>query len=206
MTITETKSESTEDSELNLWRRITLLIQNPRDAFTLYSFAERRRTASLIFLLYCLIKLPIIMQKPALLGKFNDLENWQALLFILAILIAGMVLSILFLGLIALFMHLMLNKWKGAGLSFEDTYTLLLLSLAPQLLLAYELPFLMPDYNSAEAYLSALMLRLIVDLISFRSFYWGLRVLFNVSPSRAIAVISLPVLVLFLALLKRLHI
>ncbi len=99
-------------------------------------------------------------------------------------------------------MHLLMNKWKDAGLCFEDTFTLLLLSLAPQLLLIYELPFLIIDYENTDAYLSALILRLVVDLISFRTFYWGLRVLFNVSQTKAIAVISLPVLLLFLALLK----
>ena len=202
MTPADTRLEHADNSQLGLWRRISLLIQNPRDAFSLYSFTERRSTAWVIFLLYFLIKFPIIIQKPALLGKFNDLEHWQTVLFIVAILIAGMILTVIFLGLIAFLMHLFMNKWKDAGLCFEDTFTLLLLSLAPQLLLIYELPFLITDYENTDAYLSALILRIVVDLISFRTFYWGLRVLFNVSQTKAIAVIFLPVLLLFLALLK----
>ena len=202
MTVEHANVEWEQNSQLGLWRRITLLIQNPRDAFTLYSFAERRSTAWIIFLLYFLIKLPIIIQKPALSGKFDGLNNWQAVLFFAAILIAGMVLTAIFLGLIALIMHLCMNKWKSAGLQFEDTFTLLLLSLAPQLLLVYELPFLIADYHNADSYLTVLMLRLVVDLISFRTFYWGLRVLFNVTQQRAIAAIFLPVLILILALAK----
>jgi len=194
--------KNNEGSQLSLWQRATLLIQNPRDAFSLFSSSERQSTAHIIFLLYFLVKLPIIMQKPALLGKLKSLEPLQSLLFIVSVLVAGMLLTILFLKLIALVMNFFINKGNSINYSTEDSYILLLLSLAPQLLLVYELPFLLADYKSPDTYLSALMLRLVVDLVSLRTFYWGLRILFNISKLRAIAIISLPSGTLCLGLLK----
>ncbi len=91
---------------------------------------------------------------------------------------------------------------EESGLGFEDAFTLLVLSLAPQLVLIFELPFLLFDYQQVETMFSVMILRLAVDLSSLRVFYWGLRVVFNVSALKAISVVILPTIAFTIMLVK----
>lgn len=195
-----------EDSQLSLFDRIKLLISNPKDAFSLFSFMERRTTALVIFFSYFLIKFPIILQKPSIEGTFNDLSITSTLSYIVGGFLGGILLTLVLFLLTAWVIHLILNIWKKAGLCFEDALTLLILSLSPQLILIFELPFLLAYYQETNTFFNALLLRLVVDLISLRVFYWGLCSVFNVTAIKAKAVISLPAIILTLLLVKLLFI
>ncbi|NOR70159.1 MAG: hypothetical protein GQ532_10805 [Methylomarinum sp.] len=206
MTIPSGSNNPVEDSQLSLFSRINLLIRNPKDAFSLLSFQERRVTALVVFFSYFLIKFPIVLQRTFIDGKFNDLSISSALSYIVGGLIGGMLVTLLLFLLTAWVIHLILNKWKKADQCFEDAFTLLVLSLAPQLLLVFELPFLLIAYQELNTLFSVLILRLVVDLISLRVFYWGLRTIFNVTATKAIAVIALPAIILSILLIKLLFI
>lgn len=195
-------NQQIEDSQLNLLSRIKLLLVNPKDAFSLFSFEERRSTAIVIFFSYFLIKFPIVLQKPYIEGKFNDLSISSTLSYIVGGLLGGMLITLLLFLITAGVIHLILNTWKKAGLCFEDAFTLLVLSLAPQLLLIFELPFLLIDYQEVNTFFSVLILRLVVDLVSLRVFYWGLHCVFNVTAIKAIAVIAFPAIVISVLLIK----
>jgi len=199
-------NNQTEDSQLSLFDRIKLLIGNPKDAFSLFSFIERRTTALVIFFSYFLIKFPIVLQRPYIEGKFNDLSVTSTLSYIVGGFVAGILLTLVLFLLTAWVIHLILNTWKKAGLCFEDALTLLVLSLSPQLILIFELPFLLADYQEVNIFFNVLLLRLIVDLISLRVFYWGLCTVFNVTAIKAKAVISLPAIILTILLVKLLFI
>ncbi len=191
-----------EDSQLGLLDRIQLLIKNPQDAFALFSFKEKRTTSLVIFFSYFLIKFPIVLQRPYLEGKFNDLSISSSLAYLLGGFIAGIVFTLALFLITAWIIHLILNIWKKSGQCFEDAFTLLVLSLAPQLLLIFELPFLLTDYAEINSFFSVLILRLVVDLLSLRVFYWGLITHFKVMTSGALAVIVLPALTLIFLIFK----
>jgi len=200
--VTILNDSDTEDSQLNLLNRVKLLVQNPKDAFSLFSFKERRITALFIFFSYFLIKLPIILQRPYLEGKFDKLSGTSTLAYLAGGLIGGVLITLVLFLFTAWVIHLILNQWKHSGLCFEDAFNLLILSLAPQLLLVFELPFLLIDYQNTETLFSAMILRLVVDLLSLRVFYWGLRAFFNVSATKALFVVILPAVILAALLLK----
>lgn len=202
MNIPSDANQQIEDSQLNLLSRIKLLLANPKDAFSLFSFEERRNTAIVIFFSYFLIKFPIVLQKPYIEGKFNDLSISSTLSYIVGGLLGGMLITLVLFLITAGVIHLILNTWKKAGLCFEDAFTLLVLSLAPQLLLIFELPFLLIDYQQVNTFFSVLIFRLVVDLISLRVFYWGLHSVFNVTAIKAMAVIAFPAIVISILLIK----
>ena len=87
-------NNQTEDSQLSLFDRIKLLIGNPKDAFSLFSFIERRTTALVIFFSYFLIKFPIVLQRPYIEGKFNDLSVTSTLSYIVGGFVAGILLTL----------------------------------------------------------------------------------------------------------------
>lgn len=191
-----------EGSQLGLIKRIDLLIRNPKDAFSLFNAIERRNTAWFVFCAYFLIKFPAVVQKPYLQGRFDEKSLSDALVFLSSGLALGLLLSLLFLLLMAWACHWIVNFRKKPGRPFEDAFNLLLLSLAPQLLLIYELPLLFFDYDSAETYATVLAIRLFIDLLSLKTFFWGLIAMFNVNRNKALAVVFLPATSLFLALGK----
>ncbi len=202
MSVPTNSDTQEEDSQLGLLDRIQLLIKNPQDAFALFSFKEKRTTSLVIFFSYFLIKFPIILQRPYLEGKFNDLSISSSLAYLLGGFIAGIVFTLALFLITAWIIHLLLNKWKKSGQCFEDAFTLLVLSLAPQLLLIFELPFLLTDYAEINGFFSVLILRLVVDLLSLRVFYWGLITHFKLTTSGALAVIALPALTLIFLIFK----
>jgi len=194
-------SMKTEDSQLSLFNRINLLIRNPKDAFSLFSFQERRSTALVIFFSYFLIKFPIVLQKPYIEGTFNDLTVSSTLSYVIGGLVGGVLVTLILFLITAWIIHFILNTWKKSGLCYEDALTLLILSLAPQIVLIFELPFLLLDYQQINTVFTVLVLRLVVDLLSLRVFYWGLRSEFNVTTTKAITVISLPAIILSILLI-----
>lgn len=189
-------------SQLGLFRRIQLLIRNPKDAFLLFNAVERRDTAWFIFCAYFLIKFPVVAQKPFLQGHFDQKDLADTLLFLGMGLALGLLLSLVLFAITALVLHWILNVWKKSERGFEDALNLLLLSLAPQLFLVYELPFLLFDYASAETYVTVLVIRLVIDLFSLKTFCWGLIELFNVGRNKAFAVVFLPGILLLVLLAK----
>ena len=76
-----------QGSQLSLFNRIKLLVRNPKDAFSLFSFDERRVTALFVFFSYFLIKFPIVLQRPYIEGNFDELSGVS----ILAYLVGGFV-------------------------------------------------------------------------------------------------------------------
>ncbi len=202
MTVPSNSETYNEDSQLGLLSRINLLIQNPGDAFSLFSSAEKRNTSFVIFFSYFLIKFPIALQRPYLEGNFNDLAVSTTLAYLLGGLLAGILVTLALFLITAWVIHLILNRWKKSGQCFEHAFTLLVLSLAPQLLLIFEFPFIFSAYKDINNFLSLLILRLVVGLFSLRVFYWGLIINFKVTTSSALAIIALPTVSLIILIIQ----
>lgn len=188
-------------SELSTLRRLRLYGRNPRDAFAITSSEERRRDAVLAFALYFVVKTPVLLQRSAALGRFEKLDAASYALGIAIGLVGGVVASLVVLAVAGLLLHLVVNVALGARRSAGDALRLPVLCLAPQLILAAELPSLVLGFRDYGTFLLFTVLRLVADVLSARMFYWGLRSLFGLSHARALAVTVLPIaalLVLFL--------
>lgn len=95
--------------QLGLFRRIRLLIRNPKDAFSLFNVVERRHTAWMIFCVYFLVKFPIVAQKPYLQGHFDQENLADAAIFLGFGLTLGLLLSLLLFAITTLLFHWILN-------------------------------------------------------------------------------------------------
>lgn len=195
-----------EESQLGTFRRIQLYARNPRDAFAITSSRERRVDARWVFGLYFVVKAPVLVQRAVALGQFERFNHAAAAAALGLGLAGGIVLSGITFLVAGAFLHLLLNVALRAGRSFGDAVRLPILALAPQLLLVTEYPSLILDFGREGTFLLFTVLRLVVDVLSFRAFYWGLRRLFGLSPMRASVVLLLcaaPIALLALLTLAR---
>jgi hypothetical protein len=165
------------DSQLVWWRRYRLLIINPRDAFALLSNRERIQDACCLFGIYFFVKVPVVVQNRVALGKLQP-EQWleTGLGFVF-----GIIATAIFFLFIGALIHLLANRPGGSGQVFSDALALPALSLAPQLMLIWEVPFILYGIDDFETLVSVSGMRLIALVMSLRTFYWGLRVQFQVS-------------------------
>ena len=169
--------------------------------FSILSRSERNRNALIIFILYFVITVPYVINKNIAKGIYDKFD----LSTIIMIVFFGTISAIIFLLLYSLFigsiLHLILNKIYNKEKTFTDAFTLPILSLAPQLALIVELPFLIYYFGHYESYIFFLYARFFLWILTMRTFYWGLRILFDVSGSRALIVVVLPFLCLLTAAL-----
>jgi hypothetical protein len=188
-------------SGLSALRRLRLYARNPRDAFAITSSEERRRDAILAFVLYFVVKTPVLLQRSAALKRFDKLDAQSYALGVLVGVLGGVVATLVLLVLVGFLLHLLVNVALGARGSAAEARRLPALCLAPQLILVAEFPSLLFDFRDYATFLVFLVLRLVADVLSARMFYWGLRSLFGLSPRTALNVTVLPIaalLVLFL--------
>jgi hypothetical protein len=183
-----------EGSQLGIYQKIKLLIRNPREAFTLLSQAERRNDALVVFSLYFLVRFPVISQRLVIKGLTGDYDQANFAAYVIVGFVGGIVLTVLGLIIIGLFLDIILNRLLRAGRSLEDAITLVALSLTPQLLLMVEFPTLILHFDEHRTYSIFVILRLIVDVLSLRTFYWGLRSLFKLSTGKALSLVISPVI------------
>jgi hypothetical protein len=198
-----------EDSQLGLFRRILLYARKPRDAFAITSIRERRVDAVWVFALYFAVKTPVLVQRAAALGRIEKLGVAASAVAIGLGLVGAVVLSLVAFTVLGAILHLVLNLALHAGRTFGDAVQLPVLSLAPQLLLVLEYPSLILDFRAFDTFALFALLRIVVDVLSWRAFYWGLRKLFGLSAARAMAValvLAAPIALLTLAVIARLAI
>lgn len=191
----ETEGENA-GSGLSALRRLRLYARNPRDAFAITSSDERRRDAILAFILYFVVKTPVLLQRSAALKRFETLDGQSYAMGIGMGLLCGIVSSLILLALIGVLLHLLVNVALGARGSAVEARRLPALCLAPQLILVAEFPSLLFDFRDYGTFLVFLVLRLVADVLSARMFFWGLRGLFGLSPRTALTVTVLPIAVL----------
>ncbi len=186
----EQRAETTaNDSQLIWWRRYRLLMANPRDAFALLSRRERIQDSCFLFGIYFFVKAPVVVQNRIVLGKLQ-LDQWLEMgLGLVFGIFATAILFLLIGGLI----HLFANRLGGSGQLFSDALTLPCLSLAPQLILIWEIPFIFYGIDNFETLISVSGMRLVVLVMSLRTFYWGLRVQFQVSRGKILLSMGLSV-------------
>ncbi len=94
MTLPTDSYNQSEGSQLSLFNRIKLLIKNPKDAFSLFSFKERRGAAFIIFFSYFLIKFPIVLQRPYIEGKFDEIGGASPLVYFAGGFIGGIFITL----------------------------------------------------------------------------------------------------------------
>ncbi len=184
-------------SQLGAYRRIRLMIRNPRDAFALLSASERKRDAVVVSCLYLVVRLPVVLQKMAAKGTLDPMETTSLVLSVMTGMLVSLVLGAALLLLLGLLLHGLLNFGFRCGRTLPDALTLPFLSLAPQLVLAVEFPSLLLNFHAQQTFLLFVFLRIIVDILSVRTFYWGLRVLFGLTKGKAVAFSWLPFLLFF---------
>ena len=147
----------------------------------------------------------MLIQRAAARGQIERFGvGTSAIVFGLALLVA-IVLSLVLFVLVGALLHLLLNRVWHTGRTLGDAIRLPILSLAPQLLLVVEFPTLFLDFGAESTFVTFTVLRVVVDALSFRAFYWGLRRLFGVSARRALLVVlvlAAPIGLLALALLR----
>lgn len=175
-------------SGLDTWRRLRLYARNPRDAFSITSVDERRRDAALALALYFVVRTPVLLQRNAALKRAETLDAVQYAAGLALGLLCGVLATLVLLAIGAALLHLVLDvAVEARGASRDETRRLLALCLAPQLVLVLEFPSLLLDFRGYGTFLSFLLLRLLADVLSARTFYWGLRTLFAVRPGPALA-------------------
>ncbi len=182
-------------SQLSTFRRLHLLIRNPRDAFALLCPAERKKDAMLVFVLYLTIRIPIHFQKAWVTGKMDKYPTDSGLGIVAAVL-GAVVISIIILFLSAFFLQLVIRFYARATSSLTDTVIMLALCHAPTLLLIFELPNLAWHFNDYTTFSGMLPLRLVVSIMSMRMVYWGLRTIFAVTKRKALAITLTPVVLI----------
>lgn len=180
-------------SQLGTLRRLRLYARKPADAFTITSSAERQRDALLVFALYFLVRLPVVLQRSAALGRLDKLDATSVALALAVGLVGGVLVSFVLMLAFGGFLHVLVNVILRAGRSLAEAVRMPVLCLAPQLLLVAEFPSLVLDFRGYETFLVFLALRVVVDVLSLRAFYWGLRTLFGLSPRAAAGVTLLPI-------------
>jgi hypothetical protein len=184
-----------EESQLSTYRRIRLYIRNPKDAFSIISAREQRIDAVWIFVLYFLIKAPVLLQKYAAHGRLSQFTVgvWASVMAVA--MMAGVVLTLLTALVFGLLLHLLVNVALRAGRSFAEAVRFLVLCMAPELLLVGEYPALILGFTEYETFLVFLALRLVAGVLVFRTFYWGLRKYFGLSRGWAAGVVAVPIAV-----------
>lgn len=187
-------------SGLTTWRRLQLYIHNPRDAFAITSVEERRGDAVLAFVLYFAVKLPVLLQRSAALGHKTPSGPDYAFAVGLGLL-GGVVANLIWIGVAGLLLHLVVDKTLGGRGSVAEARRLLALCLAAQLIMVAELPTLVLGFREYSTFLVFTVLRNVANVLSARTFYWGLRILFNISARAALAVTVVPIVVLLLVFL-----
>lgn len=187
-------------SQLHWTKKLGLLIYNPRDVFQLLSKAERRRDAALVFVLYLLVRLPVVLQHTGATGPLLKDGLVSVIIITIAVLL-GCILAGGFIYAMAWVLHLLVNKSMKAGRTYEDMVTVMALSLAPQLLMLYEVPGLFLDFHDFETAWQALIMRLALDLLALRTFYWGLVIVFGLSKPKALAINALPIIIITVSLI-----
>jgi hypothetical protein len=188
-------------SGLGLLRRFRLYARNPRDAFSITSSEERRQDARIAFVLYFVVKTPVLVQRAAALKRFDKLDLASQVLGVGLGLLCGMLASLVLLAVVGALLHWLVNVVLGARGSAAEARRLPALCLAPQLILVAEFPSLVLDFHGYGTFLAFLLLRLVADVLSARMFYWGLRSLFGLSPRAALTITVLPIVVLLLLFL-----
>jgi hypothetical protein len=188
-------------SGLSTLRRLRLYARNPRDAFAITSSEERRRDAYLAFVLYFVVKTPVLLQRSAALKRFEKLDAASYALGVGLGVLCAVVSSLVVLAVIGHLLHLLVNVALAARGSAAEARRLPALCLAPQLILVAEFPSLVLDFRGEVTFLVFLGLRLAADVLSARMFYWGLRSLFGLSPRTALTLTVLPIAVLLVLFL-----
>ena len=189
-------------SQLSRLRRIQLLIINPREAFTLLSAQERIRDAWWLFIVYFIVKTPAVVQNRIILGKL-EYDQWPSVILGF---IGGIFATALLLTVIAIPVHFFTNPNGDKKKKLTDTLALPALSLAPQLILVMEIPFILYNFESVDTMISVTLMRLTAAALTLRTFYWGLRVQFGVSRPWAIGSIGSAFLTMIaIAMILALH-
>ncbi len=168
-----------EGSQLNTYRRIMLLIRNPRDAFALFSAEEKLRDAKLIYVLYIAVRFPVIAQRVLVKGDTVSLLQDNPALLFMAGLAFGVFFAVAGLCFIGLIFHIIFNVILKAGRTFKDMLVVIALSMAPQILLVSEFPSLIMNFGSSDTYVAFLFLRLVVDVFVLRTLFFGVKSLFQ---------------------------
>lgn len=187
-------------SGLKTWRRLRLYFQDPRDAFGITSVEERRNDAVLAFVLYFAVKLPVLLQRSAALGHKTP-SGLDYLIAIGLALLIGVAMNLFWIGAGGAVVHLVVERVLGGRSSAAEAQRLLALCLTAQLVMVAELPTLAFGFREHGTFLAFTILRNVANVLSARSFYWGLRVLFGVSGRAALAFTVLPIVALLVLLL-----
>lgn len=168
-----------EGSQLSTYRRIILLIRNPKDAFSLLSYQERQKDAKLVFIGYIIVRFPFLAQRYHVKGGLPFLQDTSFITFLVTVLILSAVVSFISIVIFAWILDVIINKMKKAGGQYSDMLVLVILCLAPQLLLVIEIPSVIMNFNSYESFMGFVIVRFVFTILTFRMLYWGIKSCFN---------------------------
>lgn len=176
-------------SQLSFAKRTKLLIRKPREAFSLLSRQEMCNDALLFVALVILLRIPVVLQRHHLEGRL-EIPFADILTVVVSGLLTAAVFTLILLFLYKLLAVIVLRR----GISFKDIALLWGVSIAPNLLLATELPFLLLDFSNASTFFFLLGVRTAIVFLTLRTHYWGLRLLFKANKTEALLLTSAPVL------------